>query len=140
MTTLDSWVKKLQTKNSSTRHCEERRQKPPVIARSAATWQSWGYIMKAGYIYIMTNQKNGTVYVGVTSDLIKRVYEHKNGLCDGFTKKYNLKTLVYYEVFEEIVSAIIREKQLKAGNRKKKIELIESLNPNWSDLYPSLLD
>ena len=95
--------------------------------------------MKAGYIYIMTNQKNGAVYVGVTSDLIKRVYEHKNGLCDGFTKKYNLKTLVYYEVFEEIVSAITREKQLKAGNRKKKIELIESLNPNWSDLYPSLL-
>lgn len=96
--------------------------------------------MKPGYIYIMTNQKNGTVYVGVTSDLIKRVYEHKNELCDGFTKKYNLKTLVYYEVFEEIVSAIIREKQLKAGNRKKKIKLIESLNPNWSDLYPSLLD
>jgi putative endonuclease len=65
--------------------------------------------MKAGYIYIMTNQKNGTVYVGVTSDLIKRVHEHKSGLCDGFTKKYNLKTLVYYEVFEEIVSAITRE-------------------------------
>ena len=95
--------------------------------------------MKSSYVYIMTNKKDGTLYVGVTSDLIKRVYEHKNGLCDGFTKKYGLKTLVYYEVCEEITAAIAREKQLKAGSRKRKIDLIESMNSNWLDLYPELL-
>ena len=95
--------------------------------------------MKYGYVYIMTNHKNGTLYIGVTSNLVKRVYEHKNGLCDGFTKKYGLKTLVYYEVCEEITTAIAREKQLKAGSRKKKIDLIETLNTNWLDLYPDLL-
>ena len=95
--------------------------------------------MKSSYVYIMTNKKDGTLYVGVTSDLIKRVYEHKNGLCDGFTKKYGLKTLVYYEMCEEITAAIAREKQLKAGSRKRKIDLIESMNSNWLDLYPELL-
>ena len=95
--------------------------------------------MKSSYVYIMTNKKDGTLYVGVTSDLIKRVYEHKNGLCDGFTKKYGLKTLVYYEVCEEITAAIAREKQLKAGSRKRKVDLIESMNSNWLDLYPELL-
>ncbi|WP_205340891.1 GIY-YIG nuclease family protein [Denitrificimonas caeni] len=95
--------------------------------------------MKSGYIYIMSNKKNGTLYVGVTSDLIRRVYEHKNGLCDGFTKKHGLKILVYYEDCEEIISAIAREKQLKAGSRKRKIDLIESININWLDLYPGLL-
>ena len=95
--------------------------------------------MKSSYVYIMTNKKDGTLYVGVTSDLIKRVYEHKNGLCDGFTKKYGLKTLVYYEECEEITAAIAREKQLKAGSRKRKVDLIESMNSNWLDLYPGLL-
>ncbi len=95
--------------------------------------------MKSSYVYIMTNKKDGTLYVGVTSDLIKRVYEHKNGLCDGFTKKYGLKILVYYEVCEEITAAIAREKQLKAGSRKRKVDLIESMNSNWLDLYPELL-
>ena len=95
--------------------------------------------MKSSYVYIMTNKKDGTLYVGVTSDLIKRVYEHKNGLCDGFTKKYGLKTLVYYEECEEITAAIAREKQLKAGSRKRKVDLIESMNSNWLDLYPELL-
>ena len=99
-----------------------------------------GFGMKYGYVYIMTNQKNGTLYVGVTSNLIKRVYEHKNELCDGFTKKYGLKSLVYYELYEEITTAIVREKQFKAGSRKKKIELIELKNINWLDLYPGLLD
>ena len=93
--------------------------------------------MKQGFIYIMTNQKNGTLYVGVTSDIIKRVYEHKQGLVDGFTKKYGLKLFVYYEIFDDIVDAIKREKQLKAGNRAKKIALIESINPQWKDLYDS---
>ena len=96
--------------------------------------------MKTGYIYIMTNQKNGTLYVGVTSNLVKRVYEHRNTLEEGFTKKYGLKKLVYYEVFEDIVNAIEREKQLKAGNRKRKLNLIEANNPNWLDLYLQILE
>ena len=95
--------------------------------------------MKSGYVYIMTNKKNGTLYVGVTNDLIRRMYEHKHGLCDGFTKKYGLKILVYYEDCGDIASAIAREKQLKAGNRRRKIDLIESFNINWLDLYPELL-
>ncbi len=95
--------------------------------------------MKQGYVYIMTNQKNGTLYIGVTNDLIRRVYEHKGCLQECFTKKYGLKTLVYYEIFDDIEEAIKREKQLKAGNRAKKISLIESINSNWEDLYGSIL-
>ncbi len=95
--------------------------------------------MKQSYIYIMSNKPNGTLYVGVTSNIIKRVYEHKNNLVDGFTKRYNLKTLVYYEIYDDITEAITREKQLKAGSRKKKIELINSINQSWGDLYEDLL-
>ena len=95
--------------------------------------------MKTGYTYILTNKPNGTLYIGVTSNLIKRIYEHKNSLTDGFSSKYNIKDLVYYEIFDSIENAIIREKQLKAGNRIKKITLIESLNPTWRDLYNELL-
>jgi len=95
--------------------------------------------MKQSYIYIMTNKKDGTLYIGVTSDIIKRVYEHKNSFVDSFTKRYNLKNLVYYEVYEDIQEAIKREKQLKAGSRSKKTELINSMNNNWNDLYESLL-
>jgi len=87
----------------------------------------------------MTNQKNGTLYVGVTSDLLKRVYEHKNNLFVGFTQKYGLKSLVYYEIFDEITTAIAREKQIKAGSRAKKILLIESVNEVWDDLYEGIL-
>lgn len=75
----------------------------------------------------------------VTSNLVKRVYQHKNHLADGFTSKYNIDKLVYYEIFEDIKEAIKREKQLKGGSRKKKIQLIESVNPNWEDLYGQLL-
>ncbi len=95
---------------------------------------------KRGYTYILFNKKHGTLYVGVTSDLIKRVYEHKNKLVEGFTKKYSVDKLGYYELFEDILSAIEREKQLKAGNRKKKIELIEGMNPMWKDLYNELIE
>jgi putative endonuclease len=90
-------------------------------------------------IYIMTNKRNGTLYVGVTSDLIKRVYEHKYAEIDGFTKRYGCKLLVYYEQHEDMNSAIEREKQVKAGSRKKKLALIEGINPRWVDLYNSLL-
>ena len=94
---------------------------------------------KEGYIYILFNRKNGTLYVGVTSDLIKRIYQHKNKLIEGFTKKYGVDKLGYYEIYGDIESAIAREKQIKAGSRKKKIDLIEKINPNWDDLYDSLL-
>ena len=90
---------------------------------------------KKSYVYILFNKKNGTLYTGVTSDLVKRVYEHKNKTFDGFTKKYEVDKLGYYEVFSEIEHAIKREKQIKAGSRKKKIELIEQQNPEWNDLY-----
>ncbi|MBL7158828.1 MAG: GIY-YIG nuclease family protein [Candidatus Omnitrophica bacterium] len=86
----------------------------------------------------MTNKHNTVIYTGVTADLQKRVYEHKEGLVEGFTKKYNVKKLVYYEVAETIETAIAREKQIKAGSRKKKIDLIKSINPAFKDLYPEL--
>lgn len=95
--------------------------------------------MKKGYVYILFNKKHGTLYVGVTSNLIKRVYEHKNKFVEGFTKKYNIDKLGYYEVFDNIVYAIEREKQLKAGKRNKKIELIENFNPTWKDLYNEII-
>ena len=90
-------------------------------------------------VYIMASERNGTLYTGVTSDLIKRVYQHKEGAADGFTKKYECKQLVYYEQFEDMITAIEREKQIKAGSRKKKLIMIESINPEWQDLYETLL-
>jgi len=87
----------------------------------------------------MSNKKNGTLYIGVTSDLLKRVYEHKNLFIDSFTKKYNLKQLMYYETYEDINEAIRREKQLKNWKREWKIELIEKMNVEWNDLYNSLI-
>jgi putative endonuclease len=93
---------------------------------------------KFGYVYILTNHSDQVLYTGVTSDLVKRVYEHKEKIVEGFTKKYNIDKLVYYEVFDDIESAIEREKQIKAGPRKKKIDLIESMNPAYQDLYYGL--
>jgi len=89
--------------------------------------------MKDYYVYIMTN-KSKTLYTGVTNNLTRRVYEHKNKLIDGFTKKYNIHKLVYFELFNNIEDAIRREKQIKGWIRKKKIDLIESMNPDWKDL------
>ena len=85
---------------------------------------------KQGFVYILFNRKNGTLYVGVTSDLIKRIYQHKNKLIEGFSKKYGLDKLAYYEIYENIENAILREKQIKSGSRKNKINLIEKVNPN----------
>ena len=89
--------------------------------------------MNQYYVYIMSN-KSKTLYTGVTNNLIRRVYEHKNKLNPGFTSKYNITKLVYYEIFSEITKAIAREKQIKGWLRKKKIDLIESVNPDWKDL------
>ena len=93
----------------------------------------------SGYVYILFNKRNGTLYVGVTSDLVKRVYEHKNKFVEGFTKKYAVDKLGYYEVCDDIQTAIEREKQLKSGNRKRKIELIEKNNSEWKDLYYEII-
>ena len=90
------------------------------------------------YIYLLANKHNNVLYTGVTSDLIRRVYEHKNKLVKGFTQKYNVDRLVYYEVCANIVVAIERKKQIKAWSRKKKDDLINALNPEWDDLYRSL--
>jgi len=94
--------------------------------------------MKSYYIYILASKRNGTLYIGVTNNLMKRVYEHKKDLADGFTKKYNVHKLVYYEQTSDIDSAINREKQLKKWNRKWKLKLIEEGNPKWEDLYNDL--
>lgn len=94
---------------------------------------------KQFFIYIMTNFNQTTLYVGVTNNLIRRVYEHKHKLVEGFTQRYNLTNLVYYELFDSVEREIEREKQLKAGSRKKKIELINHFNADWSDLYEALL-
>ena len=87
------------------------------------------------YVYIMTNRRNGTLYIGVTNQIWRRVREHRDGTNDGFTKKYDLKRLVYYEVHGDVNRAIKREKALKNWNRKWKLDLIESINPTWMDLY-----
>ena len=90
------------------------------------------------YIYIMTNSTNNVIYAGVTNNLKRRVYEHKQKLIKGFTKKYGISKLVYYEVFEDIENAILREKQVKGGSRKKKIDLVNVMNKEWRDLYEEL--
>ncbi len=90
--------------------------------------------MKQYYVYILTNKTNKVVYVGVTNNLIRRMYEHKNKLVDGFTKKYNLKKLVYFETTTDVKSALIREKQLKNWHRAWKNNIINEQNPNWKDL------
>jgi len=87
----------------------------------------------------MANKRNGTLYVGVTSDLIRRVHQHREGEVAGFTRHYGCKLLVWYERLDDMATAIAREKQIKAGSRAKKLKLIEALNPEWSDLYASLL-
>ncbi|MEM1243783.1 MAG: GIY-YIG nuclease family protein [Pseudomonadota bacterium] len=91
-------------------------------------------------VYILASQKNGTLYTGVTSDLIKRVWEHKNGVAEGFTKKYNVHLLVYYELHNEVDLAIKREKNIKKWERAWKIKLIEKYNSSWKDLYVELID
>ena len=90
---------------------------------------------KSGYVYILTNSADKVLYVGVTSNLVKRIYEHKSKFVEGFSQKYNLTKLVYYEVVNDMYSAITREKQIKGWVRSKKNELIQSMNPRWADLF-----
>jgi putative endonuclease len=90
------------------------------------------------YVYILASQRRGTLYIGATSNLMKRVYEHKNGLVDGFTKKYKVHRLVYYEIAGDAEAALLRERQMKKWNRAWEIRLIEQNNSEWADLYDSL--
>ena len=90
-------------------------------------------------VYILTNKRNNILYTGITGDIQKRIYEHKTKAVDGFTKKYNADILVYYEIFEDPENAILREKQIKAGSRQKKINLINNFNKEWRDLYKEIL-
>ncbi|HKI45935.1 MAG TPA: GIY-YIG nuclease family protein [Balneolales bacterium] len=91
------------------------------------------------YIYILTNKRNTVLYTGVTNDLTRRVGEHKSHLIKGFTRRYNISKLVYYETYTDVQDAIAREKQIKSGNRKRKIALIESINSDWKDLTEELM-
>jgi putative endonuclease len=95
--------------------------------------------MKQPCAYILASQKNGTLYVGVTSDLVKRVWQHKSDLAEGFTREHQVHTLVWYEVHETMESAIVREKNIKAWKRLWKLELIESSSPDWNDLYEQIV-
>ena len=90
-------------------------------------------------VYILASKRNGTLYTGVTSDLVKRIWEHKNNLAEGFTKRYHVHNLVWYELHSEMTSAIEREKNIKEWKRARKIELIESHNPDWRDLYNDIM-
>ena len=90
-------------------------------------------------VYILASKPNGTLYTGVTSDLIRRVWEHKNDVVDGFSRRYRVHVLVYYELHDSMEAAITREKQIKAGSRKRKLTLIQGMNPDWKDLYHDIL-
>ncbi len=95
-------------------------------------------VLRQYYVYIMTNFRNTVLYTGVTNNLRRRVYEHKQGIGSDFTKRYNVNKLVYYEACSDIRAAIAREKQIKGGSRQKKIDVINSLNPDWHDLYEEI--
>jgi putative endonuclease len=95
--------------------------------------------MKQPAVYILASRRNGTLYVGVTSDLIRRVWQHRNGAVPGFTRRYGVHSLVWYELAESMETAIAREKELKNWRRRRKLVLIESENPNWRDLFPDIL-
>jgi putative endonuclease len=112
-----------------------------VIARESGQPSNLGREMgldRCYWVYILASKLGGTLYIGVTNDLVRRVYIHRTGAVSGFTKKYNVHRLVYFEQFSEIEHAIRREKRLKKWSRAWKIQLIETANPNWDDLYPSI--
>ena len=94
---------------------------------------------KQYYVYILASKRNGTLYIGVTENLVRRIYEHRNNLIEGFTKKYSIHLLVYFETTNDVNSAILREKQLKKWERKWKLNLIEGKNPEWKDLYLNVI-
>ncbi len=90
------------------------------------------------YVYVLASERNGTIYIGVTNNIVRRVYEHREGLVEGFTQKYAVKQLVYFEEYSDVETAIQREKRLKKWNRDWKLRLIEKASPDWTDLYPEI--
>jgi putative endonuclease len=112
------------------RHCER--------SEAISSFVSRIFVGRQFYVYIMTSKSNTVLYTGVTNDLRRRVYEHKEKLLEGFTKKYQIGKLVYYEILRDAESAIAREKQIKGGSREKKVKLVEGMNPTWKDLYEEL--
>ncbi|MDP8297100.1 MAG: GIY-YIG nuclease family protein [Candidatus Orphnella occulta] len=96
--------------------------------------------MKQYYVYMLASKRNGTLYIGVTNNLVRRIYEHKKGLVEGFTKKYSINRLVFYEETNDVESAIIREKQMKKWKRQWKIDLIQKNNSKWKDLYNEIIE
>jgi len=110
------------------------------MTKEHTSWSTPSVTMKQYYVYILSSKRNGTLYISVTNDLIKRIYEHKNDLVDGFTKQYQVHSLVYFEIHTNINEAIKREKSMKKWLRKWKLELIEKNNPNWIDLYELLVN
>ena len=104
-------------------------------AKAGVQKAKYGEMVKQYCVYILASKKNGTLYIGVTNNLLRRVYEHRNNSIDGFTRKYGVHKLVYYETTDDIESAITKEKQLKKWKRDWKIEMIEKCNPEWNDLY-----
>ena len=94
--------------------------------------------MKSGFVYIMASGRNGTIYIGSSSDLIQRVWQHRNGMVDGFTRRHGCKLLVWYEVYDDLQEARLRELQMKKWKRQWKLSAIEAMNPDWADLYPTL--
>jgi putative endonuclease len=111
---------------------------PRITSRAGAGIQQ-ASVNKQPAVYILASKRNGTLYIGVTSELVKRVWEHKNNMVEGFTKRYNVHRLVWYELHESMESAITREKRLKNWKRKWKLELIERSNPKWLDLYYTIV-
>ena len=110
----------------------------PILTRHS---REGGNLLKMKYyVYILTSEFNGTLYIGVTNNLVKRVWEHKNKLLEGFTKKFNVSLLVYYEEYLDIRDAIEREKRMKKWNRQWKVNLIEKSNPSWNDLYDKIVN
>ena len=95
--------------------------------------------MKQAHVYILASARNGTLYVGVTSQLVQRIWQHKNHVLEGFSQRYKVAQLVWFEAHERMEAAILREKQIKSGSRKRKLDLIEAMNPAWRDLYEDIL-
>jgi putative endonuclease len=111
----------------------------PTVIPAKAGIQKDDEVGKQYFVYILTSKRNGTLYTGITSNLVKRVWQHKHGMIDGFTAKYKVKKLVYYKAHNDPESAITREKQIKKWNRTWKLRLIEEKNPHWNDLYEEIL-
>ena len=107
--------------------------------RQGAGIQTVSGMNKQFFVYILASKRNGTLYTGITSDLVKRVWQHKNNSVEGFTKKYNVKILVYYEIYDDAENAIVREKRIKKWKRAWKLRLIEEKNPHWKDLYDEII-